>query len=96
MLIQCSNFLFSAHALKAMIDRDISTKDILEVINHGEIIANYFDDKPYPSFLFLKFVHSEPTHVVLAHNSEDNTCIIITCYHPAATLWDAEFKNKIR
>ena len=52
MLIQCSNFLFSAHALKAMIDRNIGTKDILEVINHGEIIANYFDDKPYPSFLF--------------------------------------------
>ncbi len=53
MLIQCSNFLFSAHALKAMIDRNINTKDILEVINHGEIIANYFDDKPYPVFFFL-------------------------------------------
>jgi hypothetical protein len=37
MLIQCSNFLFSAHALKAMIDRNINTKDILEVINQGDI-----------------------------------------------------------
>jgi len=72
MLIQCSNFLFSAHALKAMIDRNINTKDILEVINHGEIIANYFDDKPYPSFLFLKFVNSDPLHVVLANNPDDD------------------------
>ncbi len=95
MLIKCSNFLFSNHALKAMIERNIITSDILEVINNGEIVANYSEDKPYPSFLFLKFVNSQPLHVVLAHKPDDDTCIIITCYHPDVNLWDADFKNKI-
>ena len=53
MLIKCSHFLFSNHALKAMIERNIRTNDILEVINHGEIIGTYSDDKPYPVFFFL-------------------------------------------
>ena len=95
-MLKCSNFLFSNHALKAMIERNISTDDILEVINHGEIIGTYPDDKPYPSFLFLKFVNTDPIHVVVAHNSDDNTCIIITCYIPEADLWDAGFKIKIK
>ena len=79
-----------------MIERNISTDDILEVINYGEAIATYADDKPYPSFLFLKFVNSDPIHVVVAHNSEDNTCIMITCYRPDSNLWDADFKNKMK
>ena len=62
MQLKCSNYLFSNHALKAMIERNIGTDDILEAINHGETIASYPDDKPYPSFLFLKFVNSAPIH----------------------------------
>lgn len=96
MQFQCKNFIFSNHALKAMIERNIDADEILEVIRLGEIITSYSDDKPYPSFLFLKFVNNYPIHVVVAHNSDDDTCIIITCYHPDVSLWDNDFKNKIR
>ncbi len=79
-----------------MIERKISIDDILEAINYGETIATYTDDKPYPGFLFLKFVNTKPIHVVVAQNSEDDTCIIITCYHPDSNLWDADFKIKMK
>jgi hypothetical protein len=49
-----------------------------------------------PVFLILKFVRSEPIHIVLPHNPDDDTCIIIPSYRPDKSLWAADFKNKIK
>ena len=96
MLFSCNNFKFSNHALKAMIARSINADDVIAAVKTGEVIREYPDDKPYPSFLMLKFINNRPYHVVVGQISEGSICIIITCYEPDATLWDNEFKNKIR
>ena len=46
-------------------------RDVEDTINNGEIIEEYFDDKPYPSFLALKF-YDKPLHVVFTKNQENN------------------------
>ena len=79
-----------------MISRSIDANDILAAVGDGIVIKEYPDDKPYPSFLMLKFINNRPYHVVVGQISEGSICIIITCYEPDATLWDNEFKNKIR
>jgi hypothetical protein len=91
----CSGFLYTDHALKAMISRFIYHTDVEEVVKTGEIIKHYPSDKPYVSYLFLKFVNSRPLHVVVSQNPENNECIIITCYEPDPKMWVDNFKEKI-
>lgn len=64
--MQCSRFIYSAHALQAIIKRNLSTAEVEDVINNGEVIADYDTDKPYPSKLILHFVINRPIHVVAA------------------------------
>ena len=79
-----------------MIARSITADDVIAAVKTGEVIREYPDDIPYPSFLMLKFINNRTYHVVVGQISEGSICIIITCYEPDATLWDNEFKNKIR
>lgn len=65
---------------------------MLEVINKGEFITEYPDDKPLPSFLILGFVDAGPIHVVAAVDQESQTCHIITAYRPDPILWSEDFK----
>lgn len=79
-----------------MISRNIPVDDVVAVIEFGEVIADYPNDKPYASKLLLNFINGVPIHVVVAHNMSNNDCIVITCYFPNATLWDSDFKTKIK
>ncbi|MCW3075158.1 MAG: hypothetical protein JWP69_2227 [Flaviaesturariibacter sp.] len=94
MRFTCDNLVFSTHALKAMIARRLSFDGVAEVVKSGDIIASYPMDKPYPSYLLLKFVNGNPLHVVVATNEEENTCIIITAYEPDPEIWEPDFKRK--
>jgi len=79
-----------------MFNRKISKDDVSHVIDHGEVIKEYPDDKPYPSKLVLGFPKKRPIHVVLAYNTENETLYIITAYLPDPILWTRDFKKKIR
>ena len=61
-----------------MISRSIDANDILAAVGDGLVIKEYPDDKPYPSFLILKFVNQKPYHVVVANNKEDSN---LYCYY---------------
>lgn len=93
--LYCSNFIFSGHAVNAMISRNILVDEVVAVIEWGEVIANYPDDKPYPSKPLLNFINGIPIHVVVAQN-DNNECVVITCYFPDSALWDIHFKTKIK
>ncbi len=93
-LPECSGLLYSDHALRAMVTRFIRTKEVEEVVKNGEIIKFYASDKPYPSYLLLKFVNGRPIHFVIAQKSEDGKCIVITCYEPTYEIWEMGFKQK--
>lgn len=94
--IQCNGFIFSSHAVNAMITRNILVEDVIGVVEYGEIIAAYPNDKPYPSMLILNFINGKAIHAVVAKNLTTDECILITCYLPDPKLWDAEFKIKLK
>ena len=52
-LVDDRSVLFSKHAKERMVKRGIDTDDIIHVIACGEIVKDYSDDRPCPSFLML-------------------------------------------
>lgn len=87
--------MMGEHSFRRMFEKEISPDDVLDVIRNGEIIQEYPDDKPYPSFLILKFVNNRPIHVVVAKNNADNLCFAVTVYEPDQTIWSKDFKTKL-
>ena len=85
---------FSAHAIKRMFERQISTDAVISVVKHGEVIAEYKDDQPYPSFLLLGFFTDAPLHVVVGVNPESNDARVITVYAPEHNLWSEDYKTR--
>ncbi|MFP4028036.1 MAG: DUF4258 domain-containing protein [Candidatus Brocadiia bacterium] len=86
--------VFSAHAIKRMFEREITEEDVRDILQTGEIIAEYPDDPPYPSFLVLGFLRNNPLHVVFAHDRETKTGIVVTVYRPAPDLWGDGFRSR--
>ena len=91
----CGRLLISGHGFQKIFESDITIEEVEDVIIKGEIIKEYVDDKPYPSFLLLGFIKSKPLHVVISKNENENVCILITAYYPDNSIWDTTFKNKI-
>ena len=86
-------FIYRLHAIERMFERDISESDVEDAINNGEVIQSYTDDKPYPSFLSLKYINEKALHVVYALD-ENKTFIVITVYRPDNKIWTNNFKTK--
>ena len=63
---------FSGHAIQRMFERGIQKKIVVDSIIDGEVIQEYLNDKPYPSYLILAFNDKKPIHIVLAYNPFDN------------------------
>lgn len=87
-------FIYREHAIQRMFERDIFEIDVEKTIINGEIIEEYLEDKPYPSFLALK-LNDKPLHVVFAKNHEENEIIIITAYYPDKDKWSDDYKKRI-
>jgi hypothetical protein len=66
--------------------------DVRAVIANGEVIAEYSDDQPYPSFLLLGFTAAGPLHVVVARELVRERCIVVTAYAPGKDRWETGFK----
>ena len=91
------SFIYRVHAIERMFQRDISEYIVQKTITDGEIIENYLDDKPYPSFLALTFEDKnldKPIHVVYAKNGND--IIIITAYRPNKSKWTNTYKARLK
>ncbi|HRF96527.1 MAG TPA: DUF4258 domain-containing protein [Aggregatilineales bacterium] len=87
-------FDFRVHAIQRMFERSISHDDVRHVVQTGDIIQLYPDNKPYPSRLMLGWVGKRPLHIVLAEDIQTDTIIIITAYEPDPMLWESDFKTK--
>lgn len=87
------NFVVTQHALDRLLTRNISMSDVQKVIEEGEIIKQYEDDKPYPSCLILGLsIEGRMLHVVVSHNKE--SIYLITAYYPDLSIWNDNFKIK--
>lgn len=82
---------YSGHARHEMqADRfgPIKDHEVYEVIQEGEIIEEYPNDKPFPSILIFGTTNSKrPLHIVCAYDSEDDQTIIVTVYQPDPNRW---------
>jgi hypothetical protein len=90
--MDCPQIFFREHAVKRMFERGITSETVEDILSNGEIIREYPDDKPFPSFLLLGYEGERPIHVLAARDSE--TCYVITVYEPDPEIWQKGFKIK--
>ena len=87
--------LFLAHALRQMNrpDRMISTREIYQIIEHGEIIEDYPEDaRGHCCLMSGRGEANRPIHIVCAH--KESYLAIITAYLPGADEWAEDFKTR--
>ena len=92
--MDCESIFFSGHALRRMFERGITVSDVINVLKHGEAIAEYPADLPFASALMLGYVEGNPLHVVVARDEVNGDCYVITAYIPDLAFWEAGFKNR--
>ncbi len=94
--LRCKSIIYSDHAVNQLFKRNISVNEIEIIIESGEIIFNYPNDKPFPSCLLFGFVGERPIHLVIARNELEKKCIVVTAYEPDVKVWDQNFKSKLK
>jgi hypothetical protein len=88
------NIEWHRHALERMMTREIPRDNVKKVLITGEVIEEYADDKPFPSFLLLGWVENQPIHVVAAFDVYSKYVFIITVYKPDLEHFEADFKTR--
>jgi len=86
--------IFRIHAIQRMFERRINEADVRTILKNAEVVADYADDKPFPSRLVLGYIHNKPLHIVIARNEEAKELIIVTVYEPDLTKWESDFKTR--
>ena len=80
-------FEFSRHALKRVVERNISEQDITQGGAQANIIEDYPDDKYSPSCLLLGFTQTgRPLHIQVSL-AETDLVKVITVYEPDPSEW---------
>lgn len=81
------------HVLLRLIQRNIKQEDIENVLLNGEILEEYENDYPYPSYLVYGIsLDNEVLHVVCGMNEVD--LWIITAYYPDNINWENDLKTR--
>ena len=92
-LNSAENHVITMHSRRRMNERGIFLRDVMNVVNHGEIIEQYPDDYPFPSCLILGFtVLNKFLHVVVSLN--EGHIYLITAYYPSKDVWEADMKTR--
>jgi len=94
--MDCRNVVFRGHAVQRMFERGISEVQVIDVINLGDQIEDYRDDKPYPSVFLLGCVGGIAIHAVLGIDPESKTCYVITVYQPDPGIWQSNFRGRLK
>ena len=82
------------HVLQRLAERDIAQAAVLAVLQDGEKIRDYPEDRPFPSALFMGHVASGPLHVVVALDEAAGTAYIITVYEPTKDVFEPDFRTR--
>lgn len=87
--------MISRHADRRMKERGFYLKEIMDSYNTFEIIEEYYEDKPFPSFLIWgKTRKGRIFHQVVAYDEKEKECIIITIYEPSEKEWLDDYKRR--
>ena len=86
---------YRTHALKRMMERNISFIEIDEIVENMEIIKEYPEDKPFQSYLTLGFTAiKRPIHMVFSIDEQERVIFIISVYEPDSLKWENDFKRR--
>lgn len=76
-----------------LLQRNISTDDVVHSLITGEIIETYPNDYPYPSCLVLGLtVKNQYLHVVCGLGESE--LWLITAYYPSVNEWEHDLKTR--
>ena len=77
----------SRHALRRVVERDISEQEIRQAGQRAAIIENYPDDKYSPSSLLLGFTSMRRALHIQASLADTELVRVITVYEPDPDEW---------
>lgn len=92
--MNCERVIFTGHAVGRMFERSVSRDNALAVLVSGETIAEYPDNKPFPSRLLLSVVRGRALHVVVAVDDGRRTCYVVSVYEPDPEVWEEGFRKR--
>jgi hypothetical protein len=82
---------WTGHIVMRLLERNIVSGDVLYALEHGEIIAQYPSDYPYPSCLVMgKLEKGAVLHIVCGIGAGE--LWLITAYYPDPARWSADFR----
>ena len=85
--LSVGEFNFSRHALKRVVERNISETEIKQIGMNANMIEEYPDDKYSPSCLLLGYTQTgRPLHIQVSRADTD-LVKIITLYEPSVEEW---------
>ena len=83
--VTSGDYIFSDHAVKRMIKRDILRREVEYALYQGEVIEEYPDDKYSPSCLV--YGKTEAGRILHIQVSLPPTVVVITVYEPDPEEW---------
>ena len=87
-------FEFSRHALRRVVERNISEQDIRDAGAKAEVIESYPHDKYSPSGLLLGFTRAGRALHFQVSFAESDATKIITIYEPDPNEWIESRKRR--
>ena len=92
--IEENRIAWRGHALKRMIERDISISAVRTALQDCIVVEEYPQDFPFPSFLLLGYHENSPLHIVCSINQK--YLWVITAYKPDESKWEGDFQTRRR
>ena len=92
--MECRRILFSRHAIERMFQRSVPPAVVRRIIDEDDRIADYPQDKPYPSTLLLGLEKGRPVHVLVAREGQSGDCVVVTVYRPEPNVWNDDFRTR--
>jgi hypothetical protein len=83
------NILWSDHASKMMIERQISSTGVMHVILSGEIIKEY-----ETSIIIFGWFENKPLHIICFYQKYEDCVFITTVYQPDKEHFESDFKTR--
>lgn len=62
-----------------MYQRGIDPNSLAQLVANGEVIADYPEERIFPSSLLLGFHFDQPVHAFVAHDTVTDDCYDLDC-----------------
>jgi hypothetical protein len=92
--IAANRIIWRKHVLTRMMERGIRRQDVKEALLEGEVVEEYPNDKPFPSFLIAGYAQGHMLHIVAAYDKTNDMCYIITTYTPDTEHFESDLKTR--